>query len=586
MHTRASNSELVDPLPEPERTLNRRLRRQNRRVPFEQRNNPPQHPRVVYPPILNINHFCHFLDILRNYDPMDDEPMWVADRVVAPTLGSAITIPETANEFSINGNHLTLFEGNQFDGRTKTDPHKHIYEFLKIYDMFKYRDTENEDVRLMMFPLSLNGEAKTWLDELNERTIESWDELRIAFISRFFPPTLFDRLLREIRAFSQQENESLTDAWLRMKEMLRNCHGHNLSKGNIIKIFYHGLNEITQEVLNAAAGGIFLYKTLNQAYQLLEDKVLLKLDWDKNQKTKSSLKKTVAFAAKGSSNFDTDKFMARMDAMTMKMDAQYKDFQSLSKRRAFWSLNEDILKITVLKTNTPYPSRKIRRIRACTHQRPQRNKDQYAVSRENQYAVFKIWNQYNILEDIKHGPYSKKSPIRRDLDNSTSNVLIPLDSWTSGLLVYKLPLSVEYGVSTFIGYDVPSSLSNTTYSSQQINMAYPLPLDTAYRLSGTEAEILKELQEVMAELILSDNLEKAPTESNHSFTGNNINIELSKEFLVELRKNIYHGTYNEDMVDHIVKEITTWEELVKKFFCKFYPESYDGEDEILDEGEN
>ncbi|GJR22725.1 putative reverse transcriptase domain-containing protein [Tanacetum coccineum] len=28
-----------------------------------------------------------------------------------------------------------------------------------------------------------------------------------------------------------------------------------------------------------------------------------------------------------------------------------------------------------------------------------------------------------------------------DLDNSTSNVLIPLDSWTSGLLVYRLPLS-------------------------------------------------------------------------------------------------------------------------------------------------
>ncbi|GJU02764.1 hypothetical protein Tco_1113102 [Tanacetum coccineum] len=44
-----------------------------------------------------------------------------------------------------------------------------------------------------------------------------------------------------------------------------------------------------------------------------------------------------------------------------------------SKRCPFWSLNEDILKITILKTNTPYPSRKIQRIRACTHQRPQRN---------------------------------------------------------------------------------------------------------------------------------------------------------------------------------------------------------------------
>ncbi|GJY79550.1 hypothetical protein Tco_0485351 [Tanacetum coccineum] len=69
------------------------------------------------------------------------------------------------------------------------------------------------------------------------------------------------------------------------------------------------------------AGGIFLYKTPNQACQLLEDKVLLKLDWAKNQKSKISLKKTVAFADEGSSNSDSDKIMARMDAMTMKIDA-------------------------------------------------------------------------------------------------------------------------------------------------------------------------------------------------------------------------------------------------------------------------
>ncbi|GJX48139.1 hypothetical protein Tco_0273329 [Tanacetum coccineum] len=215
---------------------------------------------------------------------MDDEPMWATDRVVALTPGSAITIPKTANEFAIKGNHLTLIKGNQIDGRTKTDPRKHIHEFLRICDMFKYRDTENEIVRLMMFPLSLTGEAKTWLEKLNEGTIKI------------------------------------------------NCHGHNLSKGNIITIFYHGLNEITQEVLDATAGGIFLYKTPNQAYRLLEDKVLLKLDWDKNQKTKSSFKKTVAFAIEGSSNSDTNKIMAQMDAMTIKMDAQYKEIQSRAKQ--------------------------------------------------------------------------------------------------------------------------------------------------------------------------------------------------------------------------------------------------------------
>ncbi|GKE52456.1 reverse transcriptase domain-containing protein [Tanacetum coccineum] len=62
------------------------------------------------------------------------------------------------------------------------------------------------------------------------RNYQNVGELQTDFISRFFPPALFDRLLREIRAFSQNENESLTNAWLRMKEMLRNCHGHNLSK--------------------------------------------------------------------------------------------------------------------------------------------------------------------------------------------------------------------------------------------------------------------------------------------------------------------------------------------------------------------
>ncbi|GKB13421.1 hypothetical protein Tco_0847344 [Tanacetum coccineum] len=66
---------------------------------------------------------------------MDDEPMWAADHVVAPTPGSAITIPETANEFAIKGNHLTLVKGNQFDGRTKTDPHNTIHEFLRICDI-------------------------------------------------------------------------------------------------------------------------------------------------------------------------------------------------------------------------------------------------------------------------------------------------------------------------------------------------------------------------------------------------------------------------------------------------------------------
>ncbi|GJV83572.1 hypothetical protein Tco_1523470 [Tanacetum coccineum] len=131
----------------------------------------------------------------------------------------------------------------------------------------------------------------------------------------------------------------------------------------------------------------------------------------------------------------------------------------------------------------------------------------------------------------------------------------------------------------------------------------------------------------MAEPILNENIEKAQTESNLSITSNDINIELSKEFLEELQMNAYHGWIDEDVMNHIAMvlemidsiyipgvdshqlrmkifplsladdakqwwinegegKITVWEELVDKFFCKFYPDSYDGEEEMLDEGDN
>ncbi|GKE78131.1 hypothetical protein Tco_1544251, partial [Tanacetum coccineum] len=64
------------------------------------------------------------------------------------------------------------------------------------------------------------------------------------------------------------------------------------------------------------------------------------------------------------------------------------------------------------------------------------------------------------------------------------------------------------------------------------------------------------------------------------------------QFLMALKKElqgVFGGITKEDVVEHIAKgdgKITTWEELVEKFFCRFYLESYDGEEKMLDEGEN
>nr|GEX60031.1 hypothetical protein [Tanacetum cinerariifolium] len=73
----------------------------------------------------------------------------------------------------------------------------------------------------------------------------------------------------------------------------------------------------------------------------------------------------------------------------------------------------------------------------------------------------------------------------------------------------------------------------------------------------TRASRLKRIiQEVMTKLVLNECMEKAQTESNLSITitNNDMNIELSKEFLMELQNNAYHGMLNEDVVKHVAKD--------------------------------
>ncbi|GJT24906.1 hypothetical protein Tco_0894843 [Tanacetum coccineum] len=146
-----------------------------------------------------------------------------------------------------------------------------------------------------------------------------------------------------------------------------------------------------------------------------------------------------------------------------------------SKRHAFWSLNEDILKITILKTNTTYPSRKIRRIRACTHQRPQKNEDQYAVSKRCQYAILKIYfsvrmtkvikGEFEKIKDIKVEDVSLTCDTPLEVFNNEVNRLSGMDDdlFTYEVEVANIPCDSkmdddsEHEADNDIGYD-PSDI--------------------------------------------------------------------------------------------------------------------------------
>ncbi|GJV57984.1 hypothetical protein Tco_1458989, partial [Tanacetum coccineum] len=78
-------------------------------------------------------------------------------------------------------------------------------------------------------------------------------------------------------------------------------------------------DEPTQGILDITSGGIFLYKTPNQAFQFLEDKVLFRLDWSTKSQNDHH-QESVAFAGGSNSNHDNSRLIEELEAP--KMDSQ------------------------------------------------------------------------------------------------------------------------------------------------------------------------------------------------------------------------------------------------------------------------
>ncbi|GJZ73003.1 hypothetical protein Tco_0637149 [Tanacetum coccineum] len=86
--------------------------------------------------------------------------MWPSTRTVAPTPSSAIVQLPISTNFHIKGTHMKMIRDNQFDGRIRSDPHRHVADF-QISNLFEYGKNQEEAVMLRTFPFSLSGEAKT-----------------------------------------------------------------------------------------------------------------------------------------------------------------------------------------------------------------------------------------------------------------------------------------------------------------------------------------------------------------------------------------------------------------------------------------
>nr|GEX75829.1 reverse transcriptase domain-containing protein [Tanacetum cinerariifolium] len=95
----------------------------------------------------------------------------------------------TADNFELKHGLLTLVQNKQFFGHDKEDPHAHVRYFKKITSTLKFPNVPNTSIKLMLFPFSLEGATRIWLEKEPPRSIFTWDDLVSKFINQFFPPS-------------------------------------------------------------------------------------------------------------------------------------------------------------------------------------------------------------------------------------------------------------------------------------------------------------------------------------------------------------------------------------------------------------
>ncbi|GJU75408.1 reverse transcriptase domain-containing protein [Tanacetum coccineum] len=197
----------------------------------------------------------------------------MAQMLQAPIEGyeDAIVVPPiNANNFELEQPLINLVQSNKFTGRQ--DPHNHLRFFNKVTSTFRHPEVPNTSIKLLLFPFSLDGEARDWLDKEPPRSILTWDDLVSKFINQFFPPSKTTYLRNEITTFYQKPNETFNEAWEHFKGLLRQCPHHGFSELHQLDTFYNSLNTNDQDALDSAAGGNFLDKMPRDGLSIIESK--------------------------------------------------------------------------------------------------------------------------------------------------------------------------------------------------------------------------------------------------------------------------------------------------------------------------
>ena len=91
--------------------------------------------------------------------------------------------------------------------------------------------------------------------------------------------------------------------------MLRTCPSHGVNEWTVLHSFYNGLNYMSRSMLDFAAGGAFMTKTVSEAKAILENMLQNFSQWHTERVPTTSSRKINS--------------VEEVDSLTAKVDAKY-----------------------------------------------------------------------------------------------------------------------------------------------------------------------------------------------------------------------------------------------------------------------
>nr|GEV22367.1 reverse transcriptase domain-containing protein [Tanacetum cinerariifolium] len=130
----------------------------------------------------------------------------------------------------------------------------------------------------------------------SKNSINTFELMAKMFLEKYFLPSMVTKLKNEITNYRQRPDESLFEAWERYKLSIDRCPNHNMLPVTKIDTLYNGLTLRHCDIINAAAGGIFMKMRPEECDDLIENMTGHHNHWDTSaQRSKSSSSITSSF---------------------------------------------------------------------------------------------------------------------------------------------------------------------------------------------------------------------------------------------------------------------------------------------------